>query len=376
VKISRYAFTLFWLVVLAAACNGSSSPTSSAPSSLPTPDVPPISEVDNAIALWEKSNTARYFIEVEERRQDTAWKVRVVVVDDQVRAAQRLEKAAAGNWGQPVAISLQEAQAYTVESVLARLRQDALGEGPAPVNLRVAFDSGLGFPLAAHAEAIPISDKDGNLILDRQYGYDLTTDVKALLEDTFGVSQEPIFTLSRSGGTEAWCDHLRIFPDSSSVYVDNCRQDVFQLTIPDHKLQKLEDLSASFASMDDLRQEDGQFQRLIIAGTGSGSPDTATLQDAWNLASETVEVLSRPIGLGLTMLFHQDGELFSFDVFNQIAQPTDLSAQGDLYGASLSLDEIFLVFSDDIPITRTRLFPTARMDQFRSHLGVPCARDW
>jgi hypothetical protein len=347
VTIRRYAFALCLLAFLVAACGSATPETEASRPDLPTPNVPPRTDIDMAIERWEKSNTTRYYAEIEEHALEASWRIRLVVADGQIRAAQRLEKEDSGTWGEPVALPLEAAQAYTMDALLARVRRDAIGAGQAPVNLRVAFDASLGFPAVVHAEALPSYDDAGKVVLNRQHSYDLTVALKALLEDTFPVNQEPILTLIRSGGPEAWCDHLRIFEDGSSAYADDCQQTFLELDLPESQVKALQDLRSGFASLDDVRQEGGQSQQLSIIGTGEDAADPATIQTAWDLSVEAHAQLSKPIGLGLTMGYVQKGELFGFDVFNQQALPAEVTIQGEVRGAAISPDGKYLAFSDD-----------------------------
>ena len=346
-KYLRFVFALFFILILASACSSTPTQVEGECPSLPTPDVPPLVDIDAAINQWETNELGKYFAEMEERNQNRTSKVRVVVVDDQIRSAQRLEMDAEGNWSNPEAMSLQEAEAYTVDAVLARLRQDALVEGPAPVDMSIVFDNSLGYPRAANAEAILYCNEDGDVILDRRNGYDLTMNVEALLEDIFGAGSEPVLTLVRSGGPEAWCDSLRIYPDGSSIHTDDCQQDVINLALSVHQMEELENLRASFGSMDDLREVDGQYQRLTIIGTGEGTPDATALENAWVFSGQANDTLSAPVGLGLTLIYVQGSGLKGFDIFNQVTHPADLNNIGELYGASLSEDGHFLAYSDE-----------------------------
>lgn len=314
---------------------------------LPTAKVPPIAEIDSAIARWGNSHTARYFVELDEQTQEKRWIVRLIVADGVIRTAQRLVMDADGNWGEPMNLAPEEAQAYTVDAILERVRKDALGNGPAPVDLEAFFDPSLGYPNAVHAEALPVYTEDGNLLLDRQYSYDLAVKVKALLEDTFVVDKDPIFTYIQSGGLQASCDTSRIFPDGSAAYTDDCRGKAFQLTLPTSLQAALDSLRSSFASLDDLRVESDQAKRLIILGTGEGTPDAANSDAAWALANEIHEILSEPLGLGLTMVYLSNGDLIGFDVLNKNLIPADLRASGKLHGALLSPDGKALAYSDD-----------------------------
>jgi hypothetical protein len=348
VKSCLFVVALFLIALLAAACN---SPTPTVVEvelpSLPTPDVPPINEIDAAIERWEDSNTADYFIAADERNQAEQWMIRLVIADNIIRSAQRLDLEADGNWGEPYSISREEAQAYTVESIFQRIRDDATSQGSSLFNLIAAFDDSLGFPLYTHAEALPSYTDEGSLELNRQHSYDLVVEVKTLFEDVYGADQQPIYTLIRSDGPEAWCDSLRIFPDGSSIYADDCRNEFWQIPTPESRLALLDELRSSFASLDDLRTDNGQSQRLIIAGTGVGTPDPDTLEGAWQLSAKLHEILSHPIGLGLVMSYTYDGNFFGFDVYNKLTLPSQLPKTGDLRGAVLTPDGDLLAFSDD-----------------------------
>lgn len=346
-KPSRSIFILLIMAILLLACSRPTPPPGGDRPPLATPDVPPLEEVDAAIARWEGSNTQRYFAEVEEKKIGELYKVRLVVAGDQLRAAQRLEMDADGNWGEPVALGDEEANSYRVDSILERVRQDVLGAGPAPFNMRVTFDSGLGFPNVVVADALPTYTEDGRISLNRQHGYTISMNVKALLEDSFAAGRQPILALTRGGGQQARCDSLRLFPDGSSVYADDCRGKMLQLRLPANRIEQIDALRASFADLEDLRREEGEELSLAIAGSGAGSPDAATLQSAWDLAATIHELLSRPVGLGQTIIFAQGGRLFGYDVFNQAVQPAQIRPRGELRAAIISPDQKYLAFSDD-----------------------------
>lgn len=344
-----YFFVVVFILLsfLSAACNSPTpSPEVQLPS-LPTPDVPVIAEIDAAIELWENSNTSDYYIEVEERNQEGRWVIRIVVDEGQIRSAQRLDFNADGDLGKPYSISHEEARAYTIESIFQRLREDSLGEGPSLFNVITSFDDSLGFPRYIHAEALPSYKEDGTLELNRQHSYDLSTQVRMLMENTFGMAQEPILTLIRSDGPGAWCDILHIFPDGSSIYADECRNEFLQIPTPESRLALLDELSSSFAYMDDLRIENGQTQRLLIEGTGVGTPSVTKIEEAWFLSEELHELLSEPTGLGLVMSYVFGGDLFGFDVFNKVSLPSQLIKSGELRGAVLDPGGDLLAFSDD-----------------------------
>ena len=336
------------IAIIAVAC---SSPTPTAEPelpSLPTPDVPPISDIDAALERWQDSGLTQYYAESEQLTQDENWKIRIIVSDGLIRTAQRIELDSDGKWGEPFSIPRDEAQDYTVESIFQRIRNDALGEGSAPLNMKAIFDQSLGYPIVVNAEALPSYNEEGNLVLNRQHSYDIVMEVKPLLEDTYGANQEPIYSFIRGGGPEAWCDNLRILPDSTSIYADDCRNDFLRLEVPDSLLARLDDLRSSFLNLDDLRSENEQFERLIIVGTGEGIPEDSTREKAWELADELHGFLSQPIGLGLVLSYIYDGELVGFDVFNKTTLPSQLPTSGDLLGARHKIDGTLMAISDEM----------------------------
>ncbi len=347
-KFSPFIFTILLGTLLLTACSTPTpAPTAVELPALPTPDVPPIEEVDQAIETWENNNPTDYFIEVDEENSAGQFKVRLVVADGDIRTAQRLDRDADGNWGEPYSLPNEEASNYTVDALLQRIRRDTLGEGETLFNLTTSFHETLGFPLYAHAEALPSYTETGTLELNRQFSYDFITSVKNLMEDSFGVEADPVFTLIRSSGPEAWCDNLRIYPDGASIYLDDCRNEFWQIPTPESRISLLDSLRANFKLLDDTRSLDGQSQRLIIPGTSQGAPDEDTLDEAWALAAELHELLSQPTGLGLLMSYVLNGDYFGFDVFNQISMPSQLPKTGDVNGAILTQDGMLLAYSDD-----------------------------
>jgi WD40 repeat protein len=346
VKFLQYICSLLLLVFLLAACSGATPTTTQLPP-LPTAKVPPLSDIDTAISKWEKSNTKNYYGEVQTITPDEQSMVRLVIADDQVRTAQKLERDAQGEWGEPVAMPLDEAESYRVSALLDKIRQDALGNGLVPYNLITVFDSSLGFPAVVHAEALPTYTQDGKLALNREYSYDQNVKVKALLEETFGVGKEPILILTRSGGPEAWCESLRIFEDGSSVYTDDCRDKVLQLDLPEKRLNSLEELRAEFGRLDLTREQDGGTEHLIIIGTGQGEPDQETQNLAWEVTGDSFAILSNPLGLGLTAMYVREGTLVGFDVFNKDSLPARVNNQGSIRSAAVDPDGKYLALSDD-----------------------------
>ena len=322
----KFHFSFIVSLLLAIFTVACSSPTPTAEPelpSLPTPEVPSISEIDDALERWKNSNLNDYFAESQERDLDKLWKIRILVTDSLIRSAQRVEMDGDGQWGEPFSIPRDEAREYTVESVFQRIRDDALGNGGAPLNMKVIFDQTLGFPLLVNAEALPSYNNEGHVVLNHQNSYDLTMEVKALLENTYGANQQPVYSLTRGGGPEAWCDNLRILPDNTSIYADDCRNDFLRLEVPESFLARLDNLRSSFTSIDDLRSDGEQFERLMILGAGEGFPDEVTLEVAWDLSDELQDFLSQRIGLGMVLSYIYDGELLGFDLFNKISLPSN-----------------------------------------------------
>ena len=100
-KIRTYLF-LFLLLLFAggiSACNLLQTPT---PLPMATAQVPPISEVDQAIQKWSNGHNTRYFAVVEEDTSKGNFQYRIVIADGQVRAAQSLEQIN-GEWQPPTA---------------------------------------------------------------------------------------------------------------------------------------------------------------------------------------------------------------------------------------------------------------------------------
>lgn len=344
----KFIAVLVILTALVTACSSPATPTEQAElPPIPTPDVPPISEIDDSIELWENSHTSRYYAEVEERTQDEHWRVRLQVADNQIRAAQRVDWSSEGEWGEPVSMSLEDAQAYTIDAILQRIREDALGRGAVQYNMKTAFDSSAGYPLAVIAEALPSYTDEGKMDLNREHSYEMTVNLKPLMEDTYGVGKDQIFSLIRSGGPEAWCDNLRIFSDSTSTFGDDCRDDFLQMNVPESRMTALDELRSSFASLEDTRTDGNTSRSLTIKGTGEGTADDAAIEEAWQFAGGLYDILAQPVGLGLVMSYTYKGELFGFDVFNKNPLPSQLPISGSLRGATLSPEGTFVVFSDD-----------------------------
>jgi hypothetical protein len=347
VRLTRELSLVVFVVFLLAACSTTTPTVDSGQATLPTPKVPSIAQIEAAQDQWTSSHTATYLIETTSRTPQVTQKIRVVVVEGQIRAAQTLAKESSNEWGQPESLPLSEARDYLVENLFERIRRDALGNGPTLFNLDVTFDPSLGYPAVIHADALPTRNPEGELVLNRQFSYELTNEIKILLEETFSPNREPILTLVRSGGPEAWCDKLRVFSNGSSVYTDECRREVLQLSLPDNQLEKLNLLRQSFGSLGDRTQSENQFQQLTIQGTGEGSPGRTVTQQAWEMADTAHALLSEPIGLGLTLVYTHNNKLQGFDTLNEVAQPARISSTGEIHAASLSPDNSRLAFSDD-----------------------------
>ncbi|MFQ5617041.1 MAG: hypothetical protein ACE5GO_11365, partial [Anaerolineales bacterium] len=331
------------LSLLAAACNPfAAGPT---PPPTPTPDVPSILEVDSAIKRWEAGNNRRYFVEVEEVNVEGTYLIRVVIADGEVRVAQRVEKVD-GKWQAPVALDFAIAQNYTVDALLQRVRNDALGEGAAPMNMFVIFDTISGFPSVVETTALPTHNEQGQLRLNREHNYTLGVNVGVLIEDQVGLGKEPVMSLTRSGGANAWCDVLRIFPDGSSIYTDDCRQTLLQMRPPSASFAALEEISGGITGIDEWAENEGGRLHLVIYGAGGSDPDNTTLADTWELATELADLLSRPIGAGVTLLYTRHSVLFGFDMRTLLAQSTSVDIREPLYGALVSPDSGYLVHAD------------------------------
>lgn len=367
-----------FIVLLTAACSSPTpTPTEVQLPALPTPDVPPIEEIDHAIETWENSDTSDYYIEVDVENQAEKYLIRLAVEGDQIRVAQRLDANTDGSWGEPYSIPHDEAQEFTVDALLMRIRTDALGEGPALYNMITSFHETLGYPAVAHAEALPTYTDSGTLELNRQFNYEILTQVRALMEDTFGTEDQPIFTYTRSNGPQAWCDNLRIYPDGSSIYLDDCRDEFWQIPTPESRLVMLDELRDQFGELDETRVEGDQTQHLVIPGTGHGTPDTDLVDEAWQLTAELHEILSEPTGLGLVMSYVFKGEFFGYDVFNKVTLPSQFSKSGDLKTAVLTPDGVQMAFSDDNGLSSFNIKTQASSQLLPSpENGVPIPRSW
>ncbi len=343
-RVFRFVLIAMLLAGLLAAC-GRSQEAVEIP--LPTPRVPPMGDVEAAVALWTSSTNDTYYAQVEEINQEGSRLINLVIEDGEIRAAQVSIKD--GNtWLPYQALSLAEAEKYTVSTLLERVRNDAAGTGPAPMDMTIIFDPLLGFPASVKSDALPSYTEDGKMDLNREHSYILGVKVDVLLEDTAGRQQtEPLLTLIRSGGAAAWCDKLRIFPDGASIYTNECTRTLLHLRPPISRMEALEAISASSTSIDEQISGENEFQHLQIAGTGTTAPDAATIDEIWALADELHTLLSKPIGAGLTLLYQSPGGLIGFDMRTQLAQPASVSVGTMLYGVQISPDGAHIVFSDE-----------------------------
>jgi len=312
----------------------------------PTPNVPPIEEIDQAIQIWKNGNNTRYSVSVEETTHAGTFLYRVVVADGQIRAAQQLAKVD-GAWQPPVALDVETAQKYTVDALIERIRNDALGLGTAPMDMSVLFDPLSGFPTTVDAKALPTQTEDGKLQLNRDLGYSFTSDVAVLIEDTVGLSKQPVLFMTRSGGEQAWCDTLRVYPDGTSVFTDDCRQTLLQLAPPPNQLNTLLELVANLSGIDETRAEAGAVSHLILYGTGPEAPDPNTLGTAWELGRELSDLLSHPIGAGITLLYIQNSQLFGYDLRTSLGQPASLDVTQPLHGMVANPDGSSLAYADN-----------------------------
>ncbi len=99
-KNSLFILAILTIILLVAACSSPTpNPTEVVLPALPTPDVPPVEEVDAAIETWEKSETTDYFFEVNEQNQTEQFKIRLVIEGGEIRSAQRVDIGVDRLWG-------------------------------------------------------------------------------------------------------------------------------------------------------------------------------------------------------------------------------------------------------------------------------------
>lgn len=308
-------------------------------------DVPSIGDVDHAITQWKNGNNTSYSVTVEENDNTGTFRYRIVIADGKVRAAQQQAKTD-GAWQNPTSMDLTLAENYTVDALLDRVRTDVLGVKDKPLNMHAIFDPSLGFPSAVDVTALPTYSAEGNLQLNRDLSYSFTASVKVLIEDTINPTKTPLLSLIRSGGEQAYCDHLRIFDDGSSVYSDDCREILLQLTVSEQQLARITEIAGTIAPLDETREDAGAIYHLMLAGTGTEVGDTTLDAQVWSLAMELGETLSHPIGAGITLLYVRGGRLFGFDMRAAMGQPAAFKATQPLYGTVAKMDGSSLAFAD------------------------------
>lgn len=313
---------------------------------LPTASVPEMAIIDDAVRRWERSGNENYYMEVEERSTQDYFLVRVVVIAGEPRAAQILTRTPEG-WSEPQMYPLEEARRYTGDALLERIRDEALGLGPAPLSLRIVFNQSTGLPEVVNAEAMASYTEAGTVQLNREHSYTLVSRIKALVEDTATPGKQPIVKFTRSNGPDAWCDNLEIYADGSSLYSDDCRQISMILTVPQTQMARVNALIPNFDQVDETRQDGESIQQLTITGEGQVAPDAQTVQVAWELTTQLHELLSYPLGAGVTLLFSQRNELLGMDMQRQTVQPAQLSIRGTFRGAAVNPDNEFLAYGDD-----------------------------
>lgn len=345
-KLNLYAFRILLMLFFGAVFTTGCTVEAETPIPLPTAKVPSLLEIDGAIRRWEGGNNHNYFVSVEETTSEGTFIYRVVIFDDEIRAAQRLERLE-GKWQQPIAISSEEAAGYTVDALLARVLRDAKGEGPAPLNMFTLFDSFSGYPSLVEAKAIPSYTEDGRMRLNREYSYTISVSVEVLLEETFGLNKTPILTYNRSGGETAACSTLKIFDDQSSIYSDDCRQILLQLNPPGEKFDVLQSMFASLEATEDDRTDDsGAAAHLVLHGSGAAAPNTAELDQLWTLAADLNDLLSKPIGAGVTLLIWNGNGLVGIDMRTNLEQPAALDFRAPFYGGITDNAGSRLIFAD------------------------------
>jgi hypothetical protein len=344
---SRF-FSLIMLILLSlSACDTpTASPAITSLPALPTPAVPERAVIESSIQRWENSGNTNYYLEVEERTPSRHVLMRIVVVDGDVRAAQILDRSS-GSLGEPEPLLAEEARQYTATALLERVFADATGRGAVPYNMQVIFNQSMGFPEVVRADALPTYSEAGIVRLNREYSYTLTATIKALIEDTANPGQQPILKMTRSNGPQAWCDSLQIYPDGRSQYSNDCLQTSLPLEVAEPIRQELETLLARFEMLNETRQDGDQIQSLTITGNGTTSPTSSDVEAAWELSERLYELLSYPLGAGVTLIYFQSGQLFGMDMRTQIVQPSRLSFRGTLHGAAVSPDNVYLAYGDD-----------------------------
>ncbi len=348
-RIALFVALFIALLPLSACIGGQSAAPTSAPvlPPLPTPSVPALSDVDAAIQRWQQSGNTRYYLKVDVREASGEMRRLHIVVDEGTIRAALVQQRQGNGWGELVSLPFAEASDYTIDGLLARIRRDTLGAGPAPVNLKVVFDKDAGWPMVINAEGMPSYAAGGQVHLNREYGYTIATEIAPLLESVASNDSGVWLELSQGNGAQAWCDHLFIFNDGSTLYTDDCRQTSLPMQMSAARMAELEALSQQFASLESEETADNRYRRLRIQGRGRGEPSAESVQAAWAAADQLHELLSYPLGAGVTLIFSQQDELFGVEMLRQTVQPAYLAVHAPLHGALVSPDEQALVISDE-----------------------------
>ncbi|GAB4525564.1 MAG: hypothetical protein Fur0018_10170 [Anaerolineales bacterium] len=333
--------------ILLAACSSQAAPpnTPLARPALPTANVPPLTDVDTAIQRWTQSGNTNYYLKVDEQTRDGLRRLHIVVANGKVRAA-LIQNRVNAQWSDLESLPFTQAENYTVDGLLARIRRDTLGAGPAPVNLKVVFDNSMGLPLVIQAEGLPSYAADGTVQLNRTYGYTIAAEIAPLLEGQSGNQSGVWLELAQGNGPQASCDHLYIFQDGSSLYTDDCRQISLPLRLPIARKNELAAFSAAFASLTTDSSTPQQVRSLFIQGSGTAQPDPETIQAAWALTDRLYGLLSYPLGAGITLIFSQQDEILGAEMLRQTVQPARIAVRPPLYGAQVDPQGQFIAISD------------------------------
>ncbi len=342
-----FIITLVLFGMLLAACSStpSATPTGNTRPALPTANVPPLTDVDTAIERWQQSNNTGYYLKVDEQTTQGLRRLHIVVADGKIRAA-LVQQRNAGEWGELTSLPFTEAQNYTVDGLLARIRRDTLGAGKAPVNLKVVFDKSMGLPMVIQAEGLPAYAPDGTVKLNREYGYSIVAEIAPLLEKSANNQSDIWLELSQGNGPQARCDHLFIFQDGGSLYTDDCRQTSLPLQLPTARQEELAKFSTTFSTLRADQSDAQQVRTLIIQGSGEAPPDEESIQAAWTLTERFYDLLSYPLGAGVTLIFTQQDEVLGAEMLRQTIQPARLAIRPPLYGAQVDMQGQFLALSD------------------------------
>jgi hypothetical protein len=336
------ALTIIALGVILSACTTTTTPN------LPTPQVIPLAEVDQARNLWDSANFTSYMVAVEETNAEGSIRVRVVVKDGEIETAILEDRLANGSYDNPRPLDPSTAAKFTVDALFERLEQDVLSMGPSPVNLDVVFNPTFGYPAIVEAEPVATLNEDGRLSLNREFAYSYSVDVYELLEEIFGIAKEPILELRRSGGDQAYCDTLRVYADRTSIYSDECNQLLLQIDPPLGQFADLEAIRAGFASLSADQELTGDGSVFLnVTGSGSGEAAASDQDAIWKLAEEMMALLSKPVGDGLTMIYSLGNNVVGVDMIGFSSQRASLTIEGNLHGALTSSQSEIILYADD-----------------------------